>query len=81
MTSAGMTSAGTFADFIAAVALPRDHVTLQRKPRSAASGGLWHLLVSRDDGSLLDVSAPNFAELVRRAAASAREYQEKGNKL
>jgi hypothetical protein len=72
-------SAGTFADFIAMVARPRDHVTLQRRPRSQTSGagGLWSLIVAREDGTLLDVSAPSFAELVRRAALAAREHQEK----
>jgi hypothetical protein len=67
-------TSGTFADFLAAVATPDDHVTLQRRPRTApGTAARWSLIIARADGTLWEVGASSLAELVRRALARARE--------
>lgn len=71
-----MSTPGSFADFVARIAGPDDHLTLQRAPRAALSGadGRWRLLLTRVDGSILDVRAPTVTDLTRRALSMAREH-------
>jgi hypothetical protein len=67
-------TSGTFADFLSAIATPDDHVTLQRRPRTApGNAARWSLIVAGGAGSQGVVGASSLAELVRRALARARE--------